>query len=67
MITGQPTFRQKLAAFMGVKYLPGGEPNHFGGPSRYAQGFGLSPRLDEDVDALMTRVAALEALLAEKQ
>lgn len=63
MTVRQSTLRQRVAAFVGLGYLPDGKPSHGGGPSRYAQGFGLSPRLDEDLDALARRVASLEARL----
>lgn len=54
-----------LAKRAGLVYREGGQPLP-GGPdsSRYARGFGVSPRLDQDVDELVARVADLEARLA---
>ena len=54
-----------LAKRAGLVYRDGGQPLPGGpGASRYARGLGVSPRLDQDVDALLAKVANLEARLA---
>lgn len=54
-----------LAKRAGLVYRDGGRPLP-GSPdsSRYGRGLGVSPRLDQDVDALLATVADLEARLA---
>lgn len=54
-----------LAKRAGLVYRDGGQPLP-GAPDscRYARGLGVSPRLDQDVDALLAKVADLEARLA---
>jgi hypothetical protein len=56
---------ESIGRTLGLIYREDGEPLP-GGPStsRYARGAGLSPRLDQDLDALLARVAELEARVA---
>jgi hypothetical protein len=55
-----------MATRVGVVYRDGGEPLPGGpGASRYERGLGVSPRLDQDLDALTAKIAALEARLAQ--
>jgi hypothetical protein len=61
---GQSKWRDALAA-LGLVYRRGGEP----GPdapraSRYDRGAFVSPRLDQDIDELRARLAALEQRFA---
>ena len=54
-----------LAKPVGLVYRDGGEPPPGGpGSSRYERGLGVSPRLDQDLDAPTAKVAELEARLA---
>jgi hypothetical protein len=54
-----------LAKRVGLVYREGGEPLPGGpGSSRYERGLGVSPRLDQDLDALLAKVASLEARIA---
>jgi hypothetical protein len=54
----------RIAQRFGLVYRPAGEPLE-GGPrqSRYDRGVSVSPRLDQDIDELPARLAALEARL----
>ena len=50
----------------GLVYRDGGEPLPGApGSSRYERGFGITPRLDQDIDSLRGQFADLEARLAQ--
>jgi len=66
MSTGRGPFR-RLTDSLGLTYRPGGQPAS-GTPrvSRYTRGNGLSSRLDQDIDNLMSRVDELERRLRSR-
>ena len=58
---------RRIGQRLGFIYADGGQPSAGGpGRSRYDRGPFVSPRLDEDLDALTQRVADLERLLGER-
>jgi hypothetical protein len=61
---GRNSAFRRLSTLLGLTYAPGAEPSaNAPSKSRYRRGFEVSPRLDEDLDDLRRRVAALEQRL----
>jgi hypothetical protein len=60
----RPSTARRLGQKLGLIYAEHGQPSEAAPrKSRYDRGLFVSPRLDEDVDALLQRVAELERRL----
>ena len=56
---GDPNFLQRLGRRLGLLHDSDGAPTP-GGPKRSRYGVYVSPRVDQDIDELRRRLAALE-------